>query len=138
MPPVDELAMLRLQLADETERCRQLETQLHDHQVRYRLIGEATEDVVWDRNWHWGEIGLRLRDLVKTGHVDRRAESLKSLIADAYAIALVDRELDTNRLFSWDRASCRKPIPAFRHDALEVRTSLQPSRHRWRAFRWSE
>ncbi|MDB5438572.1 MAG: hypothetical protein JWM33_999 [Caulobacteraceae bacterium] len=56
MPLTDALATANNKLAAETEHCHQLTAQLLDYQLRYRLIGEATEDAVWDWNLRSGEV----------------------------------------------------------------------------------
>ncbi|CAN5410536.1 hypothetical protein BH09PSE4_BH09PSE4_05730 [soil metagenome] len=56
MPLTDQLASTRRKLAAETERCRKLTAQVTDYQLRYRLIGEATDGAIWDWNLRSGEV----------------------------------------------------------------------------------
>lgn len=56
MSLAEQLAATEQRLAAEIEHCRNLATQVHDYQLRYRLIGEATDDAVWDWNLRSGEV----------------------------------------------------------------------------------
>lgn len=56
MPLREELGEVRAKLKAEIERSHKLRAQLSDYQLRYRLIGEASEEAVWDWNIRSNEV----------------------------------------------------------------------------------